>query len=91
MTNEQLLEDMKQFITATVSQRTAGLATKEDLDGLATKEDVSRLETRMDERFNDVDGQLDEIQNAIGTDLKKIDAILEDHGGHLKRLDRKFA
>ena len=42
------LDDLKQFITATVSQATAGMATKDDLtNGLASvKGDIKRLEAK---------------------------------------------
>jgi TolA-binding protein len=75
MTNEELLDDLKQFVSATVSQATAGLATKDDLAG---------LEATTNKRFDDVDERLNEIQNAVGAEL-------EDHEQRLRRLEHRSA
>lgn len=40
MTNEELFEDLKQFIEVTLSQRTAELATKEDVRRIDAKLDT---------------------------------------------------
>ncbi|MEC3979524.1 hypothetical protein [Amycolatopsis sp. H20-H5] len=77
MTNEQLLEDLKQFVSVTVSQATANLATKDEIAELATKKE-------MDKRFNDIDEQLNEVQNALGRELR-------DHEKRMRRLEAKAA
>jgi len=46
--NEDQLNDLKQFIAATVSQATAGMATKEDIANMATKEDIANMATKED-------------------------------------------
>lgn len=75
MTNEELYDDLKQFITATVSQATADLATKQD---------IAVLRAEMNERFETVDDRFDEVMNAVGTDLK-------DHDQRITRLEGKLA
>ncbi|MFC8852936.1 hypothetical protein ACFT5D_07770 [Streptomyces sp. NPDC057144] len=75
MTNEELLEDLKQYISATVSQATAELATKADV----TK------------RFDEMDERLDEIQNGIGEVLLEHDNKLREHDTQLRHLKHKLA
>jgi hypothetical protein len=61
MTNEELFQDLKQFITATVSQQTAGMATKDDFAGLATKDDIKGVEQRLTARIDGLDAKLDRV------------------------------
>lgn len=42
---------------------------------------------RIDARLSDQDEKLDEILNAVGTDLAKHSATLDDHETRLKRLE----
>jgi len=83
MTNDELLHDLKQFITATVSQATADLATKQDLESLRVelKDDVGNLQQEMNGKFDAVDARFDEVLNAVGTELK-------EHEDTLTRLKR---
>lgn len=67
MNNDQL-DDLKQFIAASVSQATANMATKDDLKDLATKDDASqirgdlqRVEQKVDDGFAGVAEIVDEI------------------------------
>jgi hypothetical protein len=101
MTNEELFQDLKQFITATVSQQTAHLATKADIDGvvqridlievkMATKEDLKDTEHRLSEK-------MDRVQDAIAETLTKaVEAVdttkkVEDHERRLTRLEHRTA
>lgn len=72
MTNEELLDDLKQFIAATVSQKTAGLATKDDL---------RKLEQRLDDK-------LDQVQTVVADALTSIndthDATHRDYDERLR-------
>ena len=45
---EHLIEDLKQFILATVSQATANMATKDDIANTATKDDIADMATKGD-------------------------------------------
>ncbi|MGV9340597.1 hypothetical protein [Streptomyces sp. NPDC003688] len=76
MTNDELLADLKQFITATVSQATADLATKQDLENVE-----NGIRTKMKDGFKAVDAKFDEVLNAVGAEL-------EEHESALTRLKR---
>lgn len=91
MTNDELLADLKQFITATVSQATADLATKEELTDLKVglKSDINHLsvhvdslEATMNERFDELNGRLDEVLNS---------EIIKDHERRITRLEHNPA
>ncbi|WP_073845064.1 hypothetical protein [Amycolatopsis sp. CB00013] len=104
MTNEQLFEDLKQFVTTTVSQSEQRLGDR--LDGMDKRFDSidNRLDTidrrfdavddrldAMDQRFNDIDEQLDEIQNAVGSELAKMETAVHDLDRRVRRLDGQAA
>lgn len=82
MTNEELFKDLKQFITATVSQQTAGLATKEDLAGLATKEELVGLATKIENLTKEMNGRFDEVMNS---------EIIKDHERRITKLEHRLA
>lgn len=77
--DQVLIDDLKQFIQATVSQAVAGLATKEELS-----QAVADLATRdeMNQRFDDLDLKLATIADAqaesIGDHEQRI-TTLEQH------------
>jgi hypothetical protein len=100
MTNEELFQDLKQFITATVSQQAAHLATKDDIDGvvqridlievkMATKEDLKATEDRLSTK-------IDRVQDAIAETLTKaVEAVdttkkVEGHDKDGKELERRL-
>jgi DNA anti-recombination protein RmuC len=93
MTNEDLFTDLKQFITATISQQLANVATKDDLDELRAelKSDINSL--RID--LAALDEKIDLVQDAIAetlTDTTKIsNTILQDHEKRLVKLERQPA
>lgn len=89
MTNEQLLEDLKQFVGATVSQATANLATKDEISSF--KADVNERFEAIDKRFDDVETQLNEIQNAVGAELVKAETTAQDHERRIQRLEARAA
>jgi septal ring factor EnvC (AmiA/AmiB activator) len=75
--NEDQLNDLKQFIAATVSQATAGMATKDEVsDG-----------------FAGINQRLDEIQSSISdviaTNNDAIDEQLTDHEHRLTKLEHQ--
>ena len=86
MTNEEMLQDLKQFITATVSQQMANVATKDDIADLRAelKADIAAL--------ND---KVDLVQDAIAEVVTHTDAVvkatLDDHEQRLRRLERHTA
>lgn len=81
MTNEELLQDLKQFISATVSQQTAGLATKDD---------IVRLEVRIDK----TDAKLDEVKErleGVAGMVEDMHKKVNEHDLRIERLEHKFA
>jgi uncharacterized coiled-coil protein SlyX len=97
MTNEELFQDLKQFITATVSQQTAHLATKDDIDGvgrridgiearMATKEDIKRLDDKLDEVQDGVAETLTQVTEAFD-----VTGQVQDHEQRLHKLEHRTA
>jgi hypothetical protein len=84
MTNEEMLQDLKQFIQATVSQQMANAATKEDINDL-------RVELKAD--IKALDEKLDTIQDGIADTLthatETTDATLKDHERRLGWLEHR--
>lgn len=94
--NEDQLNDLKQFIAATVSQATAGMATRDDVSqataGMATKDDVNSgltaLRTEMNQRFDEVQSSISDI---IAATNDVIDEQLTDHEQRLIKLEHQTA
>ena len=82
--NDDTVADLKQFITATITQQTADLATKDDLENLATKGDLSRVE----QKVNQIQVAID--QSAIGY-AAAIDEQVQEHEKRLGQLEQKAA
>lgn len=80
MTNEELLADLKQFITATVSQATADLATKEEVNHL--KNNITSLQADVDNLRGEMNERFDEVMNA---------EVIKDHERRITRLEHKPA
>jgi hypothetical protein len=74
MDNDQL-DDLKQFILATVSQATANMATKDDL-----AHSIAQLDTKLD----DLDLKLDTIADTFNDRLN-------NHETRLTRLEKQAA
>jgi hypothetical protein len=92
MTNEELLQDLKQFITATVSQQTTGLATKEDLVDLATKRDVKDEVIGAEKRLmQHIDNVQDAIAETITKAMEEVDKPDKDHERRITALEHKLA
>ncbi len=84
------LADIKQLMEAVVS---AALKEQDErFDGI--DQQFARIDqqfARIDQRFDDQDEKLDEIMNAVGMDLAKHSAKIDDHETRIKRLERKAA
>lgn len=59
--NEDQLNDLKQFIFATISQATAGMATKEDIANMVTKEDIESLRLELQDGFAGVSEAVEQV------------------------------
>lgn len=79
MQNEDVIADLKQFITATISQSLTNVATKDDLDKLS-----ENLENKMDKRFDELDSKVATIADAHAEQL-------EDHEQRLAGLEHRVA
>lgn len=90
MTNEELFQDLKQFITATVSQEANGL--REEI-----KTDITDLRAELKADITRLDKKLDTIQDAIADTLTQVTEALDvteqahDHEQRLQRLERQAA
>lgn len=65
--NDDQFNDLKQFIAATVSQATAGMATKEDLKRLVGKVDdldlkIDTLSEALHETLNEHDSRITKLE-----------------------------
>jgi hypothetical protein len=86
MDNTQL-DDLKQFILATVSQATANMATKDDIADMATKGDIQMLKgdiKRLEVKIDDLDLKVDTIADTLNDHLN-------DHELRLTKLEQHTA
>lgn len=99
MTNEELFTDLKQFITATVSQQTARLEQRINVIEItmATKDDIKEVEQRLTARIDGLDDKIDQVQDAIADTLVQVTEALDmteqahDHETRLRRLEHRAA
>jgi hypothetical protein len=82
--NEDQLNDLKQFIVATVSQATANIATKDDIANTATKDDVTTLGSQLSSQIHDLDLKVDTIAETLNERL-------DDHESRLTNLEQQAA
>ncbi len=85
MTNEQLFDDLKQFILATVTQATSGMATKDDISNMATKDDVADMATKND--IAELKSQINDMDLKISTIAEAHSELFDDHEIRLLRLE----
>jgi nucleoside-triphosphatase THEP1 len=98
MTNEELLEDIKQFTTAIVTQ--AVLQSEERLNTTLKGVDIrlSNVEKRLgsvEKRIGNLEVKVDTIQEAVADAISQLnestDAILINHEQRLHRLEQRAA
>lgn len=79
MTNEELLQDLKQLITATISQQMANVATKDDLRDLRreVKTDLKEVEQRLTARIDGLEAKIDRVQDAVADTLTRVAEALD--------------
>ncbi|HWZ65572.1 MAG TPA: hypothetical protein VNX65_02105 [Patescibacteria group bacterium] len=75
------LQDLKQFITATISQQIANVATKDDIEDL--RYEIAEVRSEMHGGFASVGEVISQI-------LDRIDKHDDDHPGHNKRSGRRL-
>ena len=84
--NDDVIDDLKQFISAEITQKTSSLATKDDLKDLKSelKEDINRLETRVDEVHQ-------AIEDIAVTYISEVDEQVQGHKKRSEDLELKTA
>ncbi len=86
----ELFEDLKQFISAEISQKTAHLATKDDLAQVE-----NRLDTKIDGVRTELRTKFEELHSAIENTAiaytSEVDVQVRDHEHRIKKLEQKTA
>ncbi|OGL31015.1 hypothetical protein A3D14_01880 [Candidatus Saccharibacteria bacterium RIFCSPHIGHO2_02_FULL_47_12] len=82
--DEDTIADLKQFITATISQQMANVAAKEDLEHLAKKKDLERVEKKIDDIQT-------AVQHSAINYTSAVDEQVQDHEKRLTKLEQKTA
>jgi hypothetical protein len=84
--DQTIIDDFKQFITATISQQFSNVATKDDIASLDQKIDV------LDRKLS---GKIDELQSSVATALDNsndtVDDQLQDHERRIAKLEHRPA
>jgi len=93
LTDEEIIADLKQFIVTTVSQATADLATKNELEtGLVSlRAEMEAGFAHVDKRFNDVDARFDDMDEKLNTIADAHAEWLADHENRIKALEKQAA
>lgn len=91
MTNEELFEDLKQYLDATLSQNLANVATKDDLENMATKDDIVATKDDINALREEMDERFDEVLNAVGGSIANLEAKHNDHDKRIVRLETRQA
>lgn len=99
--NEDVITDLKQFISATVSQQTSELHDKfNGLDGRfnSLEEKFDRLDTRfnsLEKKVDKIDQKVDDLSlfvtDALDTNNEIIDKQLKNHERRITRIEHKIA
>jgi len=87
--NEDVINDLKQFIAVTVSQQTLDL--REDIEGLHG--DINKLDQKigsLDLKLSTkIDNLADFVSEAMTTSNEEVDKQLKDHESRLSHLETK--
>jgi len=77
--NDDIIQDLKQFITTTISQQTADLANKEDISNVDKK-----LSSKIDDLSNSV-------AEALESTNETTEDQLNDHNQRITKLEQKVS
>lgn len=80
MTNEELLEDLKQYVSATVGQSETRLI-----------ERIDKLEARVEDGFNGVGEAINQVIDHIDAVAGQLGKRLDEHDHRLGRLEEHAA
>jgi cell division protein ZapA (FtsZ GTPase activity inhibitor) len=83
-----VIQDLKQFISVTVSQQTTSLRGEigEDIRKLDNK--ITNLDTKLSQKIDDLS---DSVAQAISTSNDEVDSQLRDHNNRITKLEQKIA
>jgi len=87
--NEDVINDLKQFIAVTVSQQTLDL--REDIEGL--HDDINKLDQKigsLDLKLSTkIDNLADFVSEAMSASNEEVDKQLKDHESRISHLETK--
>lgn len=86
-TTEDMIADLKQFITAEIGHGTSDL--KLEIAALRTelKSDIADLRHELKSDIADVDAKVDTILDTMGSEVVELQATASDHGKRLTKLE----
>lgn len=84
----EFLDDFKQFFAAELHANSKNL--KHELL-VEMDQRFAEQDAKFDKKFDDMDEKLDEILNAVGEDLQRNSARVDDHESRISRLEHKAA
>ncbi|MBI4033730.1 hypothetical protein HY379_01900 [Candidatus Saccharibacteria bacterium] len=86
--NEAVINDLKQFITVTVSQHIADV--REDINKLDHKlsQEIKNLDNRLSRKIDDLS---ESVATAISTSNDEVDKQLQNHETRITSLETKTA
>lgn len=87
--NDEVIDDLKQFISAEITQKTSSLATKDDIHN------VESGLAQLGVRFDKLEARVDEVHQAIEdiavTYISEVDEQVQGHEKRIKALELKAA
>ena len=81
---DEIIQDLKQFITALFSQQLGGVESR--LDGIDTR--IDSLESNMNRQFKELS---DSIADSLDSSNEAIDVQIKDHETRITKLEHKTA
>jgi len=91
--NDDAIQDLKQFISTTISQQISDLATKEDISKL--KSDISKLEADISNLDKNLSSKIDDLSNSVSEALESTNETtgeqLRDHNQRIIKLEKKVS
>ena len=98
MTNDELFEDLKQFINVKIDGVENKLEKK--IDGVETKLEkrIDGVESRLSKKIDDLESRLDDIEitqneilNVVGQDIQDVKSVQQQHEVRISKLETRTA
>lgn len=83
--DDEIINDLKQFITASLSQHFSDVARKSDLDDVARKSDIEQSEKRLEKKIDDLSTH---VAEALDTSNDAVQSQLSDHEQRIGKLEQ---